>query len=274
MLRFAALVVASCAVALAQSGESFQIPAQVTQGDTIRVVARQGERAAFLGREISLFPQNDGSRLGLMPVPVDASPGAHTLTIEDAHGKQVHASKIEVTDAHFPRQNIVVGKGTKSLTPLPGEMEAVNALKTTVTDARLWQEPFVSPTPDCMNSIFGVARYHNGKPTGTYHKGVDLRSPMGRPIGATTDGVVQIARKFRLHGGTVGIDHGQGLTSIYLHMSKLAVKEGQRVKKGEVIGYVGATGFATGPHLHWQLFANGLPVNPAQWVADVPTCSK
>lgn len=266
MWRSFALLLASCSIIFAE------IPSQAVQGDTIRVVARQGERAKFLGREIRLFSQPDGSMLGLMPIPVDAAPGSHPLTIEDAHGKQIQTTSIAITDANFPKQNINVGKGTKALTPLPGEMEAVGALKTTVTDVRLWREPFISPTPDCMNSIFGVARYHNGKPTGTYHKGVDLRSPRRRPIEATTDGVVQIARMFRLHGGTVGLDHGQGLTSIYLHMSRIAVKEGQKVKKGDVIGYVGATGFATGPHLHWQLFANGLPVNPAQWVGSVPRC--
>jgi murein DD-endopeptidase MepM/ murein hydrolase activator NlpD len=70
---------------------------------------------------------------------------------------------------------------------------------------------------------------------------------------------------FRLHGGTVGLDHGQGVTSSYIHLSKTAVKEGQVVKQGEVIGYVGSTGFSTAPHLHWGLYVHGSPVNPKQW---------
>ena len=77
---------------------------------------------------------------------------------------------------------------------------------------------------------------------------------------------------FRLHGGTIGIDHGQGVVSTYLHMSKLALSEGTVVKKGDVVGYVGATGFATGPHLHWGLYVNGVPVNPSQWIPNVPRC--
>jgi hypothetical protein len=273
MWRFLVLLLAFCLAGDAQTSD-FTIPASAEQGDTIRLAVRDGERASFLGRDVRLFSQPDGTRLGLMPVAVDAPPGTHALTIFDNRNKQIHSATVQIADAHFPKQNIVVGRGTKALKPLPGEMEAVGGLKNMVTDVRFWQEPFVSPTPDCMNSIFGVARYHNGRPTGTYHKGVDLRSPRGRPIEATTNGVVKIARMFRLHGGTVGLDHGQGLTSIYIHMSKLAVKEGQKVKKGEVIGYVGATGFATGPHLHWQLFANGLPVNPAQWIPGVPRCGK
>ena len=75
---------------------------------------------------------------------------------------------------------------------------------------------------------------------------------------------------FNLRGGTVGIDHGQGLSSIYLHMSSFAVAEGALVNKGDVIGYVGATGRATGAHLHWTLYANGVAVNPQQWVAVQP----
>src|SRR3982751_4998975 len=121
--------------------------------------------------------------------------------------------------------------------PPPGEMDAVRALQASLTEARHWAEPFLNPTGDCMNSLFGVQRYHNGKPTGGYHRGVDLRSPMGRPVEATAAGVVRISRMFQLHGGTVGIDHGQGMTSLYLHLSKLAVPEGTQVRKGEVVGY-------------------------------------
>jgi murein DD-endopeptidase MepM/ murein hydrolase activator NlpD len=73
-------------------------------------------------------------------------------------------------------------------------------------------------------------------------------------------------QQFSLHGGTVAIDHGQGLESMYLHMSKFEAKEGQAVKKGDVIGYVGSTGRSTGPHLHWALYVYGEPVSPLQWV--------
>jgi murein DD-endopeptidase MepM/ murein hydrolase activator NlpD len=83
---------------------------------------------------------------------------------------------------------------------------------------------------------------------------------------------VQIARMYRLHGGTVGIDHGQGIGSIYIHMSSIKVKPGDIVKKGDTIGTVGSTGFATGPHLHWGMYVNGLPINPNQWIKGVPKC--
>ena len=139
----------------------------------------------------------------------------------------------------------------------------------TVTPKRYWTEPLKLPVPGCMTSLFGVTRYHNGKPTGDYHAGIDQRAASGTPIHAIAAGVVKIVQVYNLRGGTVAIDHGQGLQSIYLHMSEFAVKEGDVVGRGDVIGYVGATGRATGPHLHWTIYANGEAVNPLQWVHTV-----
>jgi murein DD-endopeptidase MepM/ murein hydrolase activator NlpD len=256
----------------------FDIPSSVRQGEALPIVIRQAQgvfdRATvqLAGRSARLFLQKTGDYVALMPVAVEQKPGGYTLTVLDSAGQSRHTSKVEVENAHFPRQNISVSKSVQSLQPLPGEMETIGALKSNVSEARHWSEPFVSPTPDCMNSPFGVLRYHNGKSTGDYHKGVDLRSPAGRPIKAIADGTVKISKMYRLHGGTVGLDHGQGMGSIYIHMSKMAVKEGDTVKQGDVIGYVGSTGFASGPHLHWGLYINGLPVNPHQWVKNVPRC--
>lgn len=220
----------------------------------------------------TFFEQSPGIYEAVLGIPVDTKPGTYRLTVMASSGTALASASITVLDAKFPRQNITVSKSTKGLQPLPGELEAIQALKVSMTPIRYWKQPFISPTPDCENSPFGVKRYHNGVYTQDYHKGVDLRSPHGRPIRAIADGVVKIAApKFRLHGGTVGLDHGQGVSSIYIHMSKVAVKPGDTVKKGDAIGYVGATGFATGPHLHWGLYANGVPVNPDRWI-PVPRC--
>jgi murein DD-endopeptidase MepM/ murein hydrolase activator NlpD len=99
---------------------------------------------------------------------------------------------------------------------------------------------------------------------------VDQRSPADRPIHAIASGTVKVARMFNIHGGTVGLDHGHGVTSAYLHMKRFAVDEGATVQKGDVIGYVGSTGRSTAPHLHWSLSVNGVQVNPRQWVALKP----
>jgi murein DD-endopeptidase MepM/ murein hydrolase activator NlpD len=237
------------------------------QGEFLRVT-ENGATAELNGKTIRIFRQDDGSFLGLMPAAVLEKPGAYPLTMKDAAGKVLRVEQVTLVDAHYPKQNIATTKAMKELTPLPGEMEAVRALQNTVSDKRFWTEPFLVPTEQCRNSQFGVTRYHNGKPTGAYHRGLDLRSPMGTPVKATAGGVIRISKMYRLHGGTIGIDHGQGVTSLYIHMSKLALPEGTQVRQGDVVGYVGATGFATGPHLHWQVSVNGVSVNPAEWLGD------
>jgi murein DD-endopeptidase MepM/ murein hydrolase activator NlpD len=121
-------------------------------------------------------------------------------------------------------------------------------------------------------SPFGVARLHNGRPTGEFHGGIDQRGALGTPIHAAAAGVVKIVQPFNVLGGTVAIDHGQGLETMYLHMSKLNVAVGDHVAKGAVIGYVGATGRANGPHLHWVVYVNGVPQNPQQWVTGLKAC--
>jgi murein DD-endopeptidase MepM/ murein hydrolase activator NlpD len=258
------------------SAQTFELnPKAVRQGQTLRVSSTGPAAVARMnGRTVRLFMQEDGGRLGLMPVPVNEPPGAHTVEFLGSDGSVLHTAVVTVRDARFPEQNVVVGKAQQQLRPSPGEMEAVAALRETISEARHWDEPFASPLAGCMNSPFGVRRLHNGEPTGNYHRGVDQRSPAGRPIRAAAGGTIRIARMFRLHGGTVGIDHGQGVTSIYLHLSGFAVKEGGIVDKGDVIGYVGSTGFATGPHLHWGLNVNGVPVNPLQWVPLRPCAAR
>jgi murein DD-endopeptidase MepM/ murein hydrolase activator NlpD len=257
---------------LAVMAATLDAPAAVAQGETLRVQvhgATPGARLRFEDRAIPIFAD-----LGLIPIPVALKPGRHRIELIDTTGQTGASRDVEILDAHFPIQNIRVTKEVEGLRPLPGEMEAVHAFQERVSNVRWWEEPFRTPTAGCMSSPFGVARYHNGKPTGNYHKGTDIRAPEGQPIRAIAGGEVQIATMYRLHGGTVGVDHGQGVSSMYIHMSKIAVQPGDKVAAGGIIGYIGHTGFATGPHLHWGLYVNGLPVNARQWIKGVTPCGK
>jgi murein DD-endopeptidase MepM/ murein hydrolase activator NlpD len=267
-----------------------EVTPTVKQGDTVKVrfsadtltelKMSKPVTASLLGRSVTLYELDDeqpnGNTTwleGYLPVSVMAKPGKALITLTDANQQRLPVTAdTMIKPAYFPVQNIRAGKAIKGLEPLPGEMEAVQHLKNRQTPVKWWRIPFLSPTVDCENSPFGVLRAHNGKLTGDYHKGVDLRSPHGRPVRATAAGRVVISQAFRLHGGTVGVDHGQGVNSIYIHLSKRLVKEGDVVAAGTPLGLVGATGFATGPHLHWGLYVNGLPVNPNQWLAPVPKC--
>ncbi|MBI5085575.1 MAG: M23 family metallopeptidase [Acidobacteria bacterium] len=238
---------------------------EVRQGDVIRV-AGPGEKARMNGRTVRLFEQTDGSRLGLMAVPATEKPGEYTLQVMDGGGNVVRSESVVVKDARFRKQNVVIGKETAALAPSEEETRLVRAFLAAETERRYWAEPLKLPLPGCMISPYGVERLHNGKPTGNVHGGWDQRGAKGTAVRAVAAGVVRIAKMFELRGGTVGIDHGQGLETMYLHMSGFAVAEGAEVKQGDVVGYVGSTGRSTGPHLHWSVFANGVAVNPAQWV--------
>ncbi|MEZ5402161.1 MAG: M23 family metallopeptidase [Bryobacteraceae bacterium] len=250
-------------------------PPEVRQGDTLRVAvaaAGEGLRASFAGRTVKVFAQNDGSGLALIPVSVSQRPAELALKLLDESGGVIETAAVAVRDASFPTQNIRATKSMQSLRATPEESRAIGALFRTVSAERAWAEPFLAPTQDCANSPFGVKRLHNGRATGNYHRGLDLRSDKGTPVRATAAGVVRVARQFQLHGGTIGIDHGQGVTSLYIHLSKLIAAEGDRVEAGAVVGEVGSTGFATGPHLHWQIAVNGLAVNPGQWAPSIQAC--
>ena len=262
--------------AMAAWGQTYEVtPDTARQGDTLRVHAAGPASAARMnGRTIRLFPQTGGGSLGLMPVAVDTAPGKYPVEFLDAASQPLHSVPVAVRDARFPVQNVTLGKATAELQPAPGEMEAVAAFRQTVTDTRYWADPLRAPVAGCMVSRFGVRRLINGKPTGNFHGGIDQRAAAGRGVAAVAPGVVRIVRMFNLNGGTVGVDHGQGLLSIYLHLSGFAVKEGATVKQGEIIGLAGSTGRSSAPHLHWSLYANGVPVNPLQWVPLKPCAAR
>jgi len=239
---------------------------------------------AYAGKAFPVYavdPEHPHALYGLVPIAVDKALGGSTLTLQDKASRKALASvTLTITSGHYSKQNIGVSKAMKGLTAEPGEYEAIGGFRKTTVPHRHWALPttlatltgiIIKPVPDCMSSPFGNLRYHNGKFTGNFHKGVDQRSPNSRPIKAITGGVVKIARQYRFHGGTIGIDHGQGVHSIYIHQSKIVVKLGDTVTAGQVIGHVGTTGFSTGPHLHWGLFVHGEPVNPVQWIA-LPGC--
>ena len=221
---------------------------------------------------VPLFPDGRGGMEGLLPVAVTDPLGLFDVVIAAEDNHPLHTAKVRVVNGKYPIQNISASTSMKQLTPLPGEMEAMRTLYTAVTPEKKFRTPFQLPVSECRNSPFGVLRYHNGKPSGNFHRGLDLRSPLGTPIHAPAAGTVKVAQMFRLHGGTVGIDHGQGVTSHYLHMSKIAAVEGQEVKPGDLLGYVGSTGFATGPHLHWGLYVHAVPTNPERFVQGLKYC--
>ncbi|CAN1208808.1 M23 family metallopeptidase [Tumidithrix helvetica PCC 7403] len=177
---------------------------------------------------------------------------------------------LRLLDRNFPTQSIWLDDKAAALDVSDYEYERVSAFKKLVTPQKFWQGAFLRPNDGPVTSGFGVRRYYNGVfANDYYHRGVDYAGDTGSAVIAPAAGQVRlvgtVAQGFQLHGNTIGVDHGQGIASIFLHLSRINVREGDFVKAGQVIGAVGSTGAATGPHLHWGLYVNGESIDPVPW---------
>jgi murein DD-endopeptidase MepM/ murein hydrolase activator NlpD len=134
-----------------------------------------------------------------------------------------------------------------------------------LTTPKAWTKAFSYPAPPRTISPFGQARLYQKGGDLNFHYGEDMAGKVGDPVRATNDGTVEIAAQYAIRGGLIGINHGAGLVSLYFHQSAILVKVGQRVTRGQIIGRIGATGFVTGPHLHWEMRVRGEATDPKQW---------
>lgn len=144
------------------------------------------------------------------------------------------------------------------------ELARINAARAQNNESDGWRQQFIWPVRGRLSGLFGAQRIYRGSP-GTYHSGMDIAVPSGTPFVAPADGVVVLAATdapFTLEGHLLMIDHGMGLNSAFLHCSQLLVKEGDHVKQGQIIGKVGMTGRASGPHLHWGMKWNASRTDP------------
>jgi murein DD-endopeptidase MepM/ murein hydrolase activator NlpD len=262
-LRAAPLQAQRCAVS----------PAEVKLGETLRITCPAEFTSAKLNeRSTKLYLQPQGRRFGLLPISVKDAPGKVSLLVARNDDGAPQSLPVTIRKTIFPSQNVKLAPETEALRSTPEEMALLSSFREAISETRSWADPLTPPVSGCMTSPFGVKRLHNGKPTGEYHGGVDQRTPEGEAIRAVAAGTITFAKQFNVLGNAVGIDHGQGLESMYLHMSRLVVAPGAAVQRGDILGYAGSTGRSTGPHLHWVLYVNGVNVNPAQWVKLVP-CS-
>lgn len=152
-----------------------------------------------------------------------------------------------------------------------GELARINAARTHRADSQGWRQRFIWPYQGRISGLFGSQRIYRGEP-GSYHSGVDVAGPEGGTIVAPADGVVILAadQPFTLEGRLLMIDHGMGLNSAFLHLSRIDVKGGQTVRQGQPVGAIGATGRATGPHLHWGLKWGDARIDPLLLAGPMP----
>lgn len=246
------------------------------QGQVLLVTVRAGPRAVgvtgrFLGRTIPFFTAPDGRAgtvIGLLGIDMQDKPGMHELAVEVREPDTTRrlSYNVLVLKEKYPVQHLTlpsekVDLDEESLMRVKAEQERVNAVLQAVSQERLWDGPFVEPVQGEVMGAFGRTRVINGQ-TRSPHNGEDISAPLGTPVVAMNDGIARLTVDHFFSGKGVFVDHGLGLYSMYFHLSEVLVQDGEPVKQGQVIGKVGATGRATGPHLHLGVRINGARVNP------------
>lgn len=227
-------------------------------------------RAELNGRETALRQGKDGCWYGAVAPDLQDKTGQAVVRAK-ADGKQVAAARIKLYRRDRGARKLKVDPKYMKLSPevlerYKRERKQIQAVFGSFTPQPQWRSAFMLPLDSKVVSLFGRRSFINGKERSP-HGGVDLRGATGTPVPAAADGTVALVIDAYFSGNTVLIDHGQGLVTRYLHLSQTLVKSGQKVKKGEIIGKVGATGRVTGPHLDFGVKLAGARVDPQDWVA-------
>lgn len=206
----------------------------------------------------------------LLPIAYDEKPGQRDIVV--TLGSQRWNAALTVTKRSFPESRVYVSneKGNLLTDPQADKDSArIAQIKAVTSPLALWQGPFAWPVKGEITTAFGLVRYVNDQVEGR-HSGLDIAAPEGTPVRAPAAGRVVLADKLVVTGYTVILDHGLGLFSSYSHMRAFQVKVGQMLQKGDVIGWVGQTGLATGPHLHWTVSIGSIPTDPAIFLHGDP----
>jgi murein DD-endopeptidase MepM/ murein hydrolase activator NlpD len=219
----------------------------------------------YNGKRIMTTRSGD-SHYAIIGLALGAKPGAHYLDAKTDTNKALRLS-FQVSSKQYETQHITI-KDKRKVNPEKRDMERIGRESKTIKAAlRHWSEEemvalsFIKPVDGPYSSPFGLRRYFNEQPRKP-HSGLDIAAPEGTPIKAPASGTIVDTGDYFFNGNTVFIDHGQGLVTMYCHLSRIDVQPGQAVSAGEAIGLVGMTGRVTGPHLHWGVSLNDARVDP------------
>jgi murein DD-endopeptidase MepM/ murein hydrolase activator NlpD len=239
---------------------------------TAKVDALNGE---WLGHKFAFsYDAPSKTWFALAGVNFDTKPGKYTLSISGERASNqsplTYSHAFVVGDAHYPKIKVELAVERKFTEPTPEQLKQIDDDKkikqdylNRVTPDRKWDGKFAAPAEASTSDVYGSQRIFNGVAQ-REHQGLDFRVPTGTPVAAMNSGTVLLARFLYFEGNCVFLDHGQGLITVYFHLSELKVKEGESVKRGEEIGLSGGTGRATGPHLHVGVRWQGTYLDPAR----------
>ena len=228
----------------------------------------------YNGKKI-MTASDSGALHAIVGLPLGAQAGTHHLEAKTRQGTPVRLA-FEVGDKAYETQHITI-KDKRKVNPEKRDMERIGREQQEIRAALgHWSDSdsvaltFLKPVQGPYSSPFGLRRFFNEQPRKP-HSGIDIAAPEGTPIMAPSAGTVIDTGDYFFNGNTVFIDHGQGLITMFCHMSRIDVQPGQKVGMGEVIGQVGMTGRVTGPHLHWGVSLNDARVDPMLFMPDEAT---
>lgn len=229
--------------------------------------ASQAPQASYAGRRVMVIRDSDRRWVALVGIPLGTRPGRQALRVQGGP-----EAAFEVRAKEYATQRITL-KNRRQVSPDPDDLKRIEReLDQQLTAYRAYREGVVPsnimldrPVGGRLSSPFGLRRFFNGEERNP-HSGLDFAVPAGTPVKAPAAGRVTLVGDYFFNGKTVFLDHGQGFVSMFCHLSAIDVKPGDEVARGAVVGKVGATGRATGPHLHWNVSLNDVRVDPAIFI--------
>jgi murein DD-endopeptidase MepM/ murein hydrolase activator NlpD len=262
---------AAASLQSAQSRTAFRFDGPMIQGGTVLGTAPAlTSRVRLDGRDVPVAPdgrfliafdRDAAASAELVAIRVDGSSLRQTLTVQPRAWRIERLNtlpRFAQPSAEFQRRR-------------PAELAQINAARAKSHDVQGWRQDFLWPVIGRISGMFGAQRIYKGEP-GAYHSGVDVARPTGTPIIAPADGVVVLAAQqpFTLEGKLLMLDHGMTLNSAFLHLSRIDVKVGDVVRRGQRIGAIGTTGRSTGPHLHWGMKWGQARIDPLLIAGSMP----
>ncbi len=247
---------------------------QIKNGEVKLIKLEKKSTVVFEGKKIPSIksPTKKDAYFALIPIKYKEKPGLYSISI---NGKKepLHVELKKYKKEYIKVATSKVKPDKKSLKRIYKEYKDAMKIYSTITPKRYWSKPFILPLHSKLTSSYGNARMFNHT-LKSFHSGADFRAKMGTLIRAANSGVVVIASKRYYAGGSVVIDHGEGLYSCYFHLSKILVKVGQKVRQKELLGLSGKSGRVSGPHLHYGIRLYSYAVNPLQFTKEINTLFK
>lgn len=248
-------------------GETVFVKLNLSNEETL-----ESEKISFAKKSYPLFKKEQGIYYALIGIDLGFKPGAHFLAVNILKNgsKSSFVKKINIEAGNFRKSIIEIPKKKMHLAKpkqISSEANIIGSVFASYSKDKLWQGDFIIPINSKMTTPYGASRVYNNGYLAWWHRGVDLAASIGTNVLAANSGVIALASDMKSHGKTVIIDHGQGIFTVYCHLSEILVKEKDFVEKSQVIAKSGNTGITTGPHLHWGLSVGNTRVDPIYWLS-------